>query len=146
MIRLVRKVISVMETFPYSFLALLGRLAVGLVFWNSARTKVEGWDIFRVNENTLTLFQEEYKLPIIPPEIAALMAQLAEHAFSVLLIVGLATRFSALALLGMTLVIEIFVYPDAYVVHGTWAAILIMLIKFGPGKISLDQFVKRHFG
>jgi putative oxidoreductase len=102
---------------------------------------VQGWDLFGVNENTLTLFQEEYKLPIISPEFAALLAQLSEHIFSVLIIIGLATRFSALALLGMTLVIEIFVYPEAYVVHGTWAAILIMLIKFGPGKISLDQIV-----
>jgi putative oxidoreductase len=139
-----KRILSVMESFPHSFLALLGRLAIGLVFWNSARTKVEGWDIFHVNEGTLQLFTEEYKLPIIPPETAALMAQLAEHTFSILIIIGLATRFSALALLGMTLVIEIFVYPDAYVLHGTWAAILIMLIKFGPGKIALDHFVAQR--
>ena len=136
---LIRKLIGAMEMLPHSVIALLGRFAIGLVFWNSARTKVIGWDVFHVNENTLTLFTEEYKLPIIPPELAALMAQLAEHALSVLLIVGLATRFSALALFGMTLVIEIFVYPDAYVVHGTWATILLMLVKYGPGKISLDH-------
>jgi putative oxidoreductase len=141
MIQAIRKAIRYMEMLPYSLLSILGRFAVGLVFWNSARTKVQGWDLFGVNENTLTLFQEEYKLPIISPEFAALLAQLSEHIFSVLIIIGLATRFSALALLGMTLVIEIFVYPEAYVVHGTWAAILIMLIKFGPGKISLDQIV-----
>ena len=141
---LIRKLIGVMEMLPYSAVALLGRLAVGLVFWNSARTKVAGWDVFHVNENTLTLFTEEYKLPIIPPELAALVAQLAEHAFSVLLIVGLATRFSALALFGMVLVIEIFVYPDAYVVHGTWAAILLVLVKYGPGKISLDHIISRR--
>lgn len=141
---IVHKLITGMEMLPYSVLALLGRIAVGLVFWNSARTKVAGWDLFRVNENTLTLFQEEYKLPIISPEIAALMAQLAEHAFSVLLIVGLATRFSALALFGMVLVIQFFVYPDAYVVHGTWAAILLMLVKYGPGSISLDHILSKH--
>lgn len=141
---LIRKLIGAMEMVPHSVIALLGRLAVGLVFWNSARTKVMGWDVFHVNENTLTLFTEEYKLPIIPPELAALMAQLAEHAFSVLLIVGLATRFSALALFGMVLVIEIFVYPDAYVVHGTWAAILLMLVKYGPGKISLDHIISKR--
>lgn len=141
---LIRKLIGAMEMVPHSVIALLGRLAVGLVFWNSARTKVTGWDVFHVNENTLTLFTEEYKLPIIPPELAALMAQLAEHAFSVLLIVGLATRFSALALFGMVLVIEIFVYPDAYVVHGTWAAILLMLVKYGPGKISLDHIISKR--
>jgi putative oxidoreductase len=144
MTKLIRTCIAYMEMLPYSALALLGRLAIGLVFWNSARTKVEGWDIFHVNEGTLQLFTEEYKLPIIPPETAALMAQLAEHTFSILIIIGLATRFSALALLGMTLVIEIFVYPDAYVLHGTWAAILIMLIKFGPGKIALDHFVAQR--
>jgi putative oxidoreductase len=143
MIQAIRKAIRYMEMLPYSLLSILGRFAVGLVFWNSARTKVQGWDLFGVNENTLTLFQEEYKLPIISPEFAALLAQLSEHIFSVLIIIGLATRFSALALLGMTLVIEIFVYPEAYVVHGTWAAILIMLIKFGPGKISLDQIVSK---
>jgi putative oxidoreductase len=141
---IVRKLIAAMEMLPYSILALLGRFAIGLVFWNSARTKVEGWDLFRVNEGTLQLFTEEYKLPIIPPEIAALLAQIAEHTFSVLIIVGLATRFSALALFGMTMVIEIFVYPDAYVIHGTWAAVLLMFVKFGPGKVSLDHFVAKH--
>lgn len=141
---LIRKLIGAMEMLPHSVIALLGRFAIGLVFWNSARTKVIGWDVFHVNENTLTLFTEEYKLPIIPPELAALMAQLAEHAFSILLIVGLATRFSALALFGMTLVIEIFVYPDAYVVHGTWATILLMLVKYGPGKISLDHIISKR--
>jgi putative oxidoreductase len=64
---LVRSVISLMERLPYSLVALLGRVAIGLVFWNSARTKVEGWDVFRVNEGTLQLFTDEYKLPIIPP-------------------------------------------------------------------------------
>ncbi len=141
---LIRRLINLMEMLPYSAIALVGRLAVGLVFWNSARTKVSGWDLFRANENTLTLFTEEYKLPIIPPELAALIAQLAEHAFSVLLIVGLATRFSALALFGMVLVIQILVYPDAYVVHGTWAAILLMLVKYGPGKISLDHILSKQ--
>lgn len=143
MISLVRKAINVMESLPYSLLALLGRLSIGLVFWNSARTKVEGWDVFSVNDTTLQLFTEDYKLPLIPPYVAALIAQLAEHTFSILIIVGLATRFSALALLGMTLVIEIFVYPDAYVLHGTWAAILLMLVKFGAGNWSVDQLIKQ---
>jgi putative oxidoreductase len=145
MINLIRKAISLMELFPYSLLALLGRLSVGMVFWNSARTKVEGWDIFHVNEGTLQLFTEEYKLPIIPPYVAALMAQLAEHTFSILIIIGLATRFSALALCLMTLVIEIFVYPDAYVLHGTWATVLLMLVKFGAGNLSVDQLITQYF-
>jgi len=145
MISLVRRAIGLMESLPYSFIALLGRLAIGLVFWNSARTKVEGWDIFHVNDNTLALFTDEYKLPVIPPYLAALMAQLAEHTFSILIIIGLATRFSALALVGMTLVIEIFVYPDAYVLHGTWATIFLMLIKFGAGQFSVDQLISKAF-
>jgi putative oxidoreductase len=141
---LIKKIIGLFDVIPLSVLALLGRLSIGLVFWNSARTKVEGWDIFHVNEGTLQLFTEEYKLPFIPPEIAALMAQLAEHTFSILIIVGLATRFSALALFIMTMVIEIFVYPDAYVLHGTWATILIMLMKYGPGQISVDHFIPKR--
>jgi len=145
MITLVRRAISLLEALPYSLIALIGRLAIGLVFWNSARTKVQGWDVFRVNDNTLALFTDEYKLPLIPPYLAALMAQLAEHTFSILIIIGLATRFSALALVGMTLVIEIFVYPDAYVVHGTWLAILLMLVKFGAGQLSVDQLIAKAF-
>jgi putative oxidoreductase len=142
---LIRKLVSYMEMLPYSLLALLGRLAIGLVFWNSARTKVEGWDIFHVSEGTLQLFTDEYKLPVIPPGIAALLAQVAEHTFSILIIVGLATRFSALALCLMTLVIEIFVYPDAYVLHGTWATVLLMLVKFGAGNVSIDQLITQYF-
>jgi putative oxidoreductase len=145
MMNLVLRAINLMERLPYSSVALLGRLAIGLVFWNSARTKVEGWDVFHVNEGTLQLFTDEYKLPLIPPYLAALMAQLAEHTFSILIIIGLATRFSALALCLMTLVIEIFVYPDAYVLHGTWATILLMLVKFGAGNLSVDQLIAQYF-
>lgn len=142
--RLVFSLIGLFEKLPQSLLALPGRLAIGLVFWNSGRTKVDGWNIFHVNDKTLFLFQEEYKVPLLKPELAALMAQIAEHVFPVLLIVGLATRFSALALFGMTLVIAIFVYPEAYVIHGTWATVLLMLVKYGPGKIALDHLIARR--
>jgi putative oxidoreductase len=144
MTRLIDTLIGLMAHVPHSLVALIGRLSIGLVFWNSGRTKVQGWNIFHVNDSTLFLFKEEYKLPVVPPELAALGAQVAEHVFPVLLIIGLATRFSALALLVMTLVIQIFVYPNAYVVHGTWAAILLMLIKFGPGQISADRLIARR--
>ena len=144
MTRLIDWLIGLLARTPHSIIAFIGRLAIGLVFWNSGRTKVQGWNIFHVNDSTLFLFKEEYKLPIIQPELAALGAQIAEHVFPVLLIVGLATRFSALALLIMTLVIQIFVYPNAYVVHGTWAAILLMLMKYGPGPLSIDHILYRR--
>lgn len=142
--RLVDGLISLMTRLPYAVIGLIGRAAIGLVFWNSGRTKVDGWNIFAVNDKTLFLFTEEYKLPVVPPGLAALGAQVAEHVLPVLLIVGLATRFSALGLLVMTLVIQIFVYPHAYVLHGTWAAILLMLMKFGPGALSLDHLIRRR--
>jgi putative oxidoreductase len=136
--------VGLCERLPHSLLALLGRLAIGLVFWNSGRSKVDGWNLLQVNDKTLFLFQEEYRVPLLKPEFAALMAQVAEHVFPVLLFLGLATRLSALALFGMTLVIAIFVYPEAYVLHGTWAAVLLMLVKYGPGKISLDHLMARR--
>ena len=151
--RLIDSIIGLFSRIPYSIMALIGRLAIGLVFWNSARTKVDGWNIFTVNDRTLFLFSDEYRLFrlfgkhemwIMPPWIAALAAQIAEHVLGAMLIMGLATRFSALGLFVMTLTIEVFVYPQAYVLHGTWAAILLMLIKFGPGALSLDHLIRRR--
>ncbi|WP_373502326.1 DoxX family protein [Aestuariivirga sp.] len=144
MTRLIDALLNLLAKIPHSIIGLIGRLSIGLVFWNSGRTKVDGWNIFHVNDKTLFLFQNEYKVPLLPPELAALSAQVAEHVLPVLLFVGLATRFSALGLLIMTLVIEIFVYPGAYVLHGTWAAVLLMLIKYGPGKLSLDHLIYRR--
>ncbi len=141
---LILSIIGLMERFPHSLHALLARVVIGLVFWNSGRTKVDGWNIFHVNDKTLFLFQEEYKVPLLPADISALLAQVSEHVFSVLLIIGLASRFSALALLGMTLVIEIFVYPEAYVTHGLWAAVLLLIIKYGPGALSVDHLIRRN--
>ena len=86
-------------------------MGIGVIFFLSGRTKVEGW--LTVTDGTYTLFRDEYKLPLIPVEIAAHAAVWAEHALPLLLLLGLFTRLSALALLGMTLVIHLFVYPDA---------------------------------
>ncbi|MNE55822.1 hypothetical protein D3C80_1506850 [compost metagenome] len=91
------------------------------------------------------MFQSEYHVPLLSPEIAAYLAAFAEHLFPVLILVGFATRFSALALLGMTLTIQLFVYPDAYPTHGTWAAILLYLMATGPGKLSIDHLIARHY-
>ncbi|MFN0194524.1 MAG: DoxX family protein [Aestuariivirga sp.] len=141
---LVASLIRLFEQTPYWLVALLGRFAIAVVFWKSGRSKVDGWNIFTVNDKTAFLFQEEYKVPLLPPELSALMAQIAEHVLPVLLILGLATRFSALGLLVMTVVIQVFVYPNAYALHASWAAILLMLIKYGPGMVSLDHWLSRR--
>lgn len=120
---------------PLGLDALLARVAVAQVFWLSGETKVDG---FMLKPSTVELFREEYHLPLIPPEVAAPMAAIAEHVFPVLLVLGLATRLSALALLGMTLVIQTFVYPEEWKIHILWAAILIHLIRVGGGGLSLD--------
>ena len=105
----------------------------------SGRTKVEG--VFTITDTTYLLFREEYKLPLIPPEWAAQMATVAEHLFPVLLVLGLFTRLSALALLGMTLVIQVFVYPDAWPTHLSWAALMLYLAGRGAGRLSLDRWL-----
>ena len=112
-----------MAAIPYGFVALITRISIAGVFWQSGQTKVEG---FHVTDGAIELFRSEYKLPLIDPVIGAHLAAFAEHFFPVLLVLGLATRLSALALLGMTLVIEIFVYPDAWPTHGTWAACFLL--------------------
>jgi len=122
---------------PHSLLALVNRVAVAGIFWLSARTKVEGW--FTVSDSAYALFRDEYKLPLLPPELAAQMATVAEHLFAVLLVLGLFTRLSALALLGMTLVIQVFVYPDAWPTHLSWAGLMLYLVGRGAGALSLDR-------
>jgi putative oxidoreductase len=125
---------------PLSLLLLIQRLAISAVFFLSGRTKVEGW--FTVTDSAFELFRSEYRLPLIQPDTATHLAVAAEHVFPFLLVVGLLTRLSALALLLMTLVIEIFVYPDAWPTHLTWVGLLLPLIALGGGRASLDSFVK----
>jgi putative oxidoreductase len=119
-----------------SLLSLVARFAIAGVFLMSGRTKVEGF--LTITDSAYELFRTEYKLPLVPPEIAAHMAAYAEHLFPVLLILGLFSRLSAFALLGMTTVIEVFVYPDAWATHLTWAGLLLIIIAKGGGKLSLD--------
>lgn len=129
-----------LEKIPYALLALIARIAVANVFWRSGQSKVDGWQI---TESTFDLFREEYRVPLLPPELAAYLATIQEHLFSVLLLVGLASRLSALGLFGMTLVIQIFVYPASYPEHLLWGALLLLIISRGPGAISLDRLTLR---
>jgi putative oxidoreductase len=125
---------------PGPALLLVQRLGIAGVFLLSGRTKVDG--LLTVNENAFELFRSEYALPLIPPEIAAYAATYSEHLFPLLLILGLFTRFAAAGLLVMTLVIQIFVYPDAWPTHLSWAGLLLPLIALGGGKLSLDRALK----
>ncbi|MBK1865646.1 DoxX family protein [Aestuariivirga sp. YIM B02566] len=138
---LVEKAIALLERIPYTLIALVARVAPAAVFWQSGQTKLEGWHL---SDNAIYLFREEYKLPLVDPVIAAHLAAFAEHFFPILLVLGLATRFAALALLSMTLVIEIFVYPDAWPTHGTWAACFLLLMAQGGGRLSLDHLIGRR--
>lgn len=120
-------------------LLLLSRVAAATIFFLSGRTKVDG--IFHITPATFELFRTEYALPFLPPVVAAWSATLTEHIASILLFVGLASRFGALALLGMTATIEIFVYPDAWPTHLSWAALLLPVLLKGGGRWSLDRLV-----
>ncbi len=131
------RVRNVLEAVPYTWLALPLRFAVATVFWNSAMAKFANWD------TALALFSDEYQLPLIPPEIAAYMAVTIELTTPVLLVLGLMTRFAAFVLLGMTAVIEIFVYPLAWPMHIQWAAMLLVLLCRGAGALSLDHLLWR---
>jgi len=121
---------------PYWALALPLRVAVATVFWNSAMTKLANWN------TAVVLFSEEYKLPLLPPELAAYLAVSIELAAPVLLVLGLATRPAALVLLCMTAVIEVFVYPQAWPTHIQWAAMLLVLLCRGAGRLSLDHAIR----
>lgn len=154
--RLVRQFIGIVERIPNTLLAFVARFSIAAVFWKSGQTKIQGFalDIVngeftlgwpRLSDSVVDLFRDEYHLPLVPPEIAATMAATAEHLFPMLILFGLATRLSALALLGMTMTIQLFVYPDAYPTHGTWAAVLLFLLVHGPGKLSVDHWIARRY-
>jgi putative oxidoreductase len=126
--------------FPHSLLLLVQRLGIAAVFFMSGRTKVDGW--FTINDSAFELFRTDYALPFIPPVPATYAATVSEHLFPLLLTLGLFTRVSAGALLVMTSVIEIFVYPDAWPTHLSWAGLLLPLIALGGGKLSLDRVLR----
>ncbi|KVD85850.1 DoxX family protein [Burkholderia ubonensis] len=128
-----------LERVPYWLLAIPLRLAVATVFWNSAMTKLANWDA------ALELFRDEYRVPLLPPEIAAYLAVSVELSMPVLLMLGIGTRPAALVLLGMTSVIEIFVYPLAWPTHIQWVAMLLVLLCRGAGRLSLDHMISRRW-
>lgn len=128
---------------PLALLAL--RLPVAYVFWVSGRTKVEGWNIFALQPSQAFLFEHEFGMPF--PVLSAHVTAIAEHVFAIMLVVGLATRLGALGLLGMTAVIQLFVFPDAWIsTHMWWAATLFAVVVLGPGKLSLDYLFGLVFG
>lgn len=123
-----------------NLLLFVARLGVAAIFFLSGRTKVEG--LLTITDSTYELFRTDYALPLISPEIAAHAATYSEHLFPILLVLGLFTRPAAAALLGMTLVIEIFVYPDAWPTHLSWLGLLLPLIARGGGTWSLDRMLR----
>lgn len=121
----------------HDLLAIIARCAMAAIFFISGRTKVSG--LITLKESTYALFETEYHLPLLTPHVAAHLAAYAEHLFPVLLVLGLFTRFAALSLLAMTIVIEVFIYPDAWPTHLSWAGLLLYLIGRGGGVFSLDR-------
>jgi putative oxidoreductase len=155
MATLLQQCTALCSRIPHGAIALLARFSIAAVFWQSGQTKVQGFalDIVsgtvqlgwpRLSDSAVDLFRDEYRLPL--PELMAPLAAGAEHLFPLLLLLGLGTRFAALALLGMTLTIQLFVYPSAYATHGTWAALLLYLVAQGPGKFSLDHWIAPRAG
>lgn len=134
---------------------LLARAALAGLFWRSGQTKVEGFVLDlaegrfelgwpRLAPQAVDLFRDEYRLPLLPPEAAAVLAAGAEHLLPALLVLGLGTRGAALGLLAMTAVIQLFVYPGAWPTHGTWAAALGWLVLRGGGPWALDALILRR--
>ena len=125
--------------FPLSIIQLAGRIGVGAVFFKAGLLKYNSFEF------AVRLFEEEYKVPVLPPELAARIAMVQELTIPILLFLGLATRVATIPLLGMIAVIQTFVYPNAYNDHLVWGSILVLLLTRGPGVFSLDHFIERWF-
>lgn len=125
--------------FPLSIIQLAGRVGVGAVFFKAGLLKYNSFEF------AVKLFEEEYKVPVLPPELAARIAMVQELTIPILLFLGLATRVATIPLLGMIAVIQTFVYPNAYNDHLVWGSILLLLLTRGPGVFSLDHLIERWF-
>jgi len=128
-------IVARLERFPLSVLQLLFRVSIAAVFWNSGLTKIASW------QSTIVLFRDEYRVPVLPPELAAALAASVELTCPVLLVLGLMTRLATLPMLGMTFVIEAFVYPEDWIEHLGWASLLLFILTRGAGPISLDRWL-----
>lgn len=133
----INRAVDIFSRIPHDLIAIVARVGIGTTFLRAGMLKLDGWS----SGTTLALFTDEYKLPLLAPKLAAILAMSAELTLPFLLFAGLATRFAALGMLAMTLVIEIFVYPNAFDTHGVWAASLLYLMKYGAGTLSADHFI-----
>jgi putative oxidoreductase len=124
--------------FPLSIIQLAGRIGVGATFFKAGLLKYQSWEF------TVRLFQEEYRVPLLDPAVAARIAMVQELTIPILLFLGLATRIATLPLLGMIAVIQTFVYPNAYNEHLVWGAILVLLLTRGPGVFSVDYLIGQY--
>lgn len=137
---IVRRLFGVAEQVPLSVVQIMGRVALAALFWKAAQSKLASWPV------TLQLFAFEYKVPLLPPELAAMAGTGVELIGAILLFLGLMTRFAALALLGLIATIQIFVYPGSWAEHLMWASLLLLLVIRGPGVVSLDHAIARAIG
>ena len=137
----VAKLLNWLGRFPLALILLLLRIGIGGTFFKSGLTKIQSWD------TTLSLFADEYKVPLLPTELAAWLATAAELTCPVMIVLGLFARLGAAALLGMTFVIQVFVYPESWVEHLLWASALLYILTRGPGALSVDALIaKRVYG
>lgn len=135
--------VAVFDNIPSDLVQLALRGGLAGIFWSSARTRVDG--LLTVSDNTYFLFEEEYRLPLITPDLAAQLATYAEHLLPVMLVLGIGSRFAALGLFIMTLTIQLFVYPDAFLsTHFGWFALALAIIARGPGRVSIDHLIARR--
>lgn len=135
----IRQLYDRLGLLPMSILQLMARSSLAIIFWRSGQTKLKNWDL------TLQLFANEYKVPVLPPEIAAPLAAGVELTTPILLVLGLFTRIATLPMIGMTLVIQIFVYPQSWADHLAWMTFLLLLLSRGPGVLSLDHLIGKAF-
>jgi putative oxidoreductase len=129
---------AALETIPLWAIQFAMRVAIGAVFFKSGMLKLNSWEF------AIRLFEEEYRVPLLDPRVAAVLATFNEIVFSILLFLGLATRLATLPLLGMVLVIQVFVYPQAWNEHLLWASVLVFLLTRGPGALSLDHWIEQY--